>query len=264
MATTTVPTDDERVIDLALVQIDRSYQRDANKALIQHISSNFDLVLADRIWLNERKPNEVFCFDGQQRVLGARAAGETELLARYFTGMTYIEEVTRCYELNTGRKPPTATEVFRYGYAGKQPVEVAIHKIVAKFGGRIYGIDGRDGQTVVAVEALRNVYRQGADSGLTDVCAFLVDAFGEISRQTTASAIVKGVYWMLSRHEEELNRERLIEKAAAVHTDGLRREAAGLAHGSPNPTSVYLALLTNYNRKLSPGKQLEPRLRGLG
>jgi hypothetical protein len=249
----------EEVVDSDTLRIDRSYQRDVKTSLVNEIGQRFDLALAGFIVVSRRSDGTLYVIDGQQRVMGARKAGEKELLARVFAGLM-IEEEAEMYDALNETKPLSAPEKFKGAHRAGRPDAVAIYNIVHSFGASIMGIDGYNMNSIAAISALRRVFSQGGEWGLTTTLSIIRRAFGEISRQTCPSSLVKSVYMTVSRHPG-IDESRLARRLGETGLLALKQRAIAFATRNADASSYYVAILDAYNHKLREEKRLNPVFR---
>lgn len=250
----------EEVVLVDQLRIDRTYQRDDKPDLVNRIGNGFDLTLARYIDVSRRKNDALYVIDGQQRTLGARKAGETEMLARVFEGLT-LEEEAHLYDALNHTQPLNSHEKFKGAYGARRPDAIAIYNIVHSFDGSIMGIDGYSMQTIAAVSALQSVYQQGGDWGLTTTLSVIKEAFGEITRNTTPSGFLKAVHMAISRHSEEIDQPRLAKRISETGLLALKQRAVAFASRNADAGGYYIALLDAYNHKLTVRRRLTPIFR---
>lgn len=249
----------EEVLPLDALRIDRRYQRDPKTTLINMIAAAFDIALAGFIVVNRRNSGHLYVIDGQQRMSGARKAGETEVLARVFDGLDTKTEAQYYDKLND-TKPQLPYERFKAAYAAGDPQVHRIYAVVHSFGATIYGVDGKGDDAIAAVAALRWLYEQGDEVGLSRTLAVIRRAFDEVSRSTTPAAFLKSVYYALDRHDE-IDEGRLARRIQETGMIGLKQRAMAFTASSVNANGFYVALIESYNHKLSERKRLNPVFR---
>lgn len=249
----------EEVLPLDALRIDRHYQRDTKTTLVNTIGAAFDIALAGFIVVNRRKSGHLFVIDGQQRMAGARKAGEVEILARVFEGLDTKTEAQYYDKLND-TQPQTPHERFKAAYAAGDPQVHSIYSIVHSFGATIYGVDGKGDDAIAAVAALRWLFNQGGDIGLSRTLSIIRRAFDEVSRTTTPAAFLKSVYFVVDRHEE-IDDGRLARRIQDTGMIALKQRAMAFASRSADATGFYVALIDAYNHKLTERKRLNPVFR---
>jgi len=249
----------EEVLPLSALRIDRKYQRDTKTTLVNTIGAAFDIALAGFIVVNRRNSGHYYIIDGQQRVAGARKAGEEEILARVFQGLDTKTEAQYYDKLND-TQPQLPHERFKAAFAAGDPLAHHIYEIVHSFGASVYGVDGKGDDAITAIAALRWVFNQGGDVGLSRTLAIIRRAFDEVSRSTTPAAFLKSVYYAVDRHEE-IDDGRLARRIQETGLLVLKQRAMAFAARSADATGFYLALLDSYNHRLSEPKRLNPVFR---
>lgn len=246
----------EEVLPLIALRIDRKYQRDVKNTLVNTIGAAFDLALAGYIVVSRRKSGALYVIDGQQRMMGARKAGETEILARVFDGLDLKTEAQYYDKLND-TQPQNTHERFKAAYVAGDPDVHAIYNIVHSFGAAIYGIDGKGDDTIAAIAALRSVFKQGNEWGLTSTLATIRLAFDEVSRTTTPSGFLKAIFYFIDRHDG-IDQQRLAKRISETGIIVLKQRAIAFTTNAADATGYYIALVEAYNHRLSEQKKLNP------
>ncbi len=246
----------EEVLPLHDLRIDRRYQRDLQTAEINKIAAAYDLALAGYIVVSRRLNGYLYVIDGQQRVAGARNAGEEEILARVFDDLD-IRTEAQYFDLLNNTQPQTAHGRFKAAYAAGDPDVHNIYNIVHSFGASIYDLDGKGAEAIQAVAALRWIFGQGHVHGLTNTLAIIRRAFDEVSRTTTQTGFLKAVYYALDRHDA-IDQARLAKRIQDTGMIGLKQRAIAFTARSADATGYYWALLDAYNHKLGEQKRLNP------
>lgn len=249
----------EEVLSLDALRIDRHYQRDVKTTLVNTIGAAFDLALAGFIVVNRRNSGHLYIIDGQQRAAGARKAGETEVLARVFDGLDTKTEAQYYDKLND-TQPQLPHERFKAAYAAGDPQAHQIYSIVHSFGATIYGVDGKGEEALKAIAALRWIFSQGGELGLSRTLSIIRRAFDEISRTTTQAAFLKAVFYALDRHDD-IDEGRLARRIQETGILALTQHAMAVATHSANAIGFYVALLDTYNHRLSERRRLNPVFR---
>jgi ribosomal protein L29 len=249
----------EEVLPLDALRIDRHYQRETKTTLVNTIAAAYDLALAGFIVVNRRKNGHLYVIDGQQRKAGAEKAGEQEILARVFEELDTKTEAQYYDKLND-TKPQLTHERFKAAYAAGDPQTHRIYQIVHSFGATIYGVDGKGEDAITAIAALRWIYSQGGERGLSRTLSIIRRAFEEIHRETTPAAFLKSVFYAIDRHEE-IDDGRLAHRIQETGMIALKQQAMAFATRSADATGYYVALLDTYNHRLSERKRLSPIFR---
>lgn len=250
----------EEVVAVDELRIDRTYQRGDKADLVNEIGRGYDLTLAGYIVVSRRKNGSLYVVDGQQRTLGARKGGESEVLARVFEGLT-VEEEASLYDALNRTKPLNSHEKFKGRHAARNPQALDIYDIVHSLGGSIMGVDGYSMETIAAVSALEIVYGQGGKWGLTTTLSVIKSGLGELTRNTTPSGFLKAVHMAISRHSDELDQQRLAKRIAETGLLALKQKAVAYASRNADAGGYYIALLDAYNYKLAERRRISPIFR---
>jgi uncharacterized ParB-like nuclease family protein len=143
----TLRDDDLEVLPIAVLQVDRSYQRDEREHLIRKIlADGFDMNAAYPIIVSERPPvgamsdHRYFIVDGQHRTVAAERDGETEVIAKIvrFQGSEakIIQQEAALRTKMGERKPDTPMERFKAKLRSGNDTALRIDSMVESFGGR--------------------------------------------------------------------------------------------------------------------------------
>ena len=250
-----IRTDDPRLI------YDRKYQREVKAEWVRaKAASGWDMVKAGYILVNIRKGDAVAVVDGQQRINIARIAGEMEILARVTRGLTQQREAELYLAVNNEVNKQTVSERFKAAHCAEQTGAVAIYDVVHAFGHGIAGIDGKSQANLNAIAALEYVYLQGGKEALRRTLRLLKDAFGGLSRHTTQSGLLVGVYTVMSWHPT-IDLKRLARRLGEEGTDALRRLAINATLGGASAKGFYLAAISAFNKNLPEGSRIDPKSR---
>lgn len=249
----------EEVLPLNALRIDRAYQRDVKTTLVNTIGAAFDLALAGYIVVSRRANDRLYIIDGQQRCAGARKAGETEILARVFDGLD-IRTEAQYYDKLNDTQPQNTHERFKAAYAGGDPSVLCIYNIVHSFGASILGVDGKGDDCIASIAALRWVFKQGHEWGLTRTLTTIQLAFGEVSRTTTPSGLLKAIFYVIDRHDD-IDDQRLARRIKETGLIVLKQRAIAFTSSGADATGYYMALLDAYNHRLGERKKLNPVFR---
>lgn len=248
----------EEVLPLIALRIDRTYQRDT-KSIVNTIAAAYDMALAGYIVVSRRNDGGLWIIDGQQRAAGARKAGETEMLARVFEGLD-VQTEAQYHDTLNNTQPQTTHERFKAAYVAGDPAVLSIYNIVHSFGASIYGVDGKGDDTLASIAALRWVFKQGHEWGLTKTLNTIRQAFDEVSRTTTSGGFLKAVFLVVDRHEG-IDDARLAKRIRETGILALKQRAIAFTSNAADATGYYLALLDAYNHRLGEQKKLNPVFR---
>jgi hypothetical protein len=246
------------VVHIADLNVDYSYQRDLNADLVNKIKDGYDMAVAGAIVVSRRENGSLWVVDGAHRVAGATLAGETEMLAQVLTGLDRQGEAELRLKGNVKRSDKSA-ERFKAQVAAGWPESLAIMEIVENFDTKLNlsAPDVRHG--INAISAVEMIYRRNKGILLTRTFELIRDAFGEIGGKTASVAMIKGVAWLIERHETEMSRPRMVEKMQRDNVDMIERKARSikLSHGGALWVNYYRAMIDSYNERLPQGSILE-------
>lgn len=245
-----------QVVVLDELKVDHAYQRDLSVDLVQKIARSWDIAAAGPIVVSERADGSLFIVNGQHRAAAAKTAGETEIIAQVLHGLDQQSEAEIRLKGNT-RRTDKVQERFRAQLAAGYKESLAIVEIAAQFGTRVNPWpDVKHG--INAVSTLEHLYRKDRGTHLVRVLEFLQESFGRADGPVATSASLSAVSWLIERHDQEMDRQRMVERLGVEGMDGLMRAAR--SHQSALRGSlwmnVYRAMVGVYNERLPEGKRL--------
>lgn len=256
------------VVDLDTLQVDRaSYQRGLSASRVKQIADEYDIAAAGLITLNRRSNGLLWVVDGQHRAAGAKRAGESEILAQVFHGLS-IQQEARLFRIkNSQLGPVSALATFRSALVEGQEEAVTVNSIIESFGSAVNEKTGPNGN-INAIGAVLWVFRSpkgGGREGLEAVLSVIRDGVGSIGSDKVPGDLFKGVHWFLTRHAVDgFDRARLIRGIEKMGVDGLKQSAIAyrMATGAGGYVNWYRAVLAAYNSTIrDSSKRLGERLR---
>lgn len=252
-----------QVLHTSALHVDTSYQRPQIPRLVASIGSHFDLLLAGTLVVSDRGPSiGMFVVDGQQRLAGARRAGQGTLAALVVKGLTIEEEALVFQALNEKRVAVSALARFRSAVRAREQWAVDLNDIVRSYGGSVKAVGIQTADPIAAVEALRTTYIRSGPQTLHWVLGTIRDATGTVDG--ASSSLIRGLHVLRSAEHDNLDYHRLVERIQETGLNELRNRAkqyTQVTHESGR--SWYLALLDVYNERLTPGgkgkRRIEPK-----
>ena len=250
------------VLDIDVLQIDPSYQRDLVQKLVDEIAVAYDPLTAGVVLVSRRDNGDLFIVDGQHKTAGAKQAGNETLLCLVVNGLTPEDEAKLRLAANV-KRADTALEKFKARLIASDPVAMGIQNVVTAFGVQInLSPIGHSG--INAVGSLEMVWRVD-DTGvmLSRVLQVIQDAWGAPEGDYSGSNIFKGIAFFLVKHPEA-DYDRLIERMQVEGPGALRRTAANhrVALGGSLWLNYYRALVEAYNTRLGDASKLEWKTSG--
>lgn len=250
------------VVTIDDLKVDHSYQRDLDVNLVQGIAKEWDIAAAGPIVVARRGDGSLFVVNGQHRAAGAKTAGEAEIIAQVIDLSNVPIDEARKLEAELRLKGNTrrgdkVQERFRAQLAAGYKESLALVEIAREFGTRINPWpDPKHG--INCVSTLEGLYRKDRGGHLVRVLEFVREAFGNVDGPTSVSALLSGVSWLLERHDNELDRKRMVERLSVETLDGLLRQARShkAAMGGSLWMNVYRAMIGIYNERLPESKRL--------
>lgn len=248
------------VLRLDDLQIDHRYQRELSNDLVDRIAKSWDITIAGPILVSRRPSGALFVVDGGHRAAAARLAGETEVLARVFDGLTREEEANKRLQGNV-RRTDKPYERFRAQIAAGNAESLAIQAICEQFETRINPYPNPK-EGINSVSAIEVLYRRDKGILLTRVLEIIQDAWGQVAGPSGTVPIVKSVAFFLQRHVDEMSRTRYVERLQAVGLTQLHRMGVNhrAIHSGAMWTNYYRAMVEAYNERLTPANRIEVRL----
>lgn len=238
------------VVPLDDLNIDHSYQRDLDANLVQSIARNWDIVGAGPITVSRREDGSLWIINGQHRAAAARVAGETEILAQVVEGYDRESEAGLRLKMNH-RRSDRSQERFKAQVAAGDRESLAIVEILSGFNTRInpHPEANRGINSVTAVEKL---YRKDNGVQLVRVLEVVRDAWTEVGGPFVSVSLLNSISWFLERHDQEMKRERFVERLRAEGVEAIDRKARShmAAWGGALWMNYYRAMVEIYNKQL--------------
>jgi Family of unknown function (DUF6551) len=185
------------------------------------------------ILVSKRKAGKYFVIDGQHRLEAVRQVGlgSKKIRCEMYEGLTPDEEAALFVATNGPRLGVRPFDLFKARVTAKEPIAVAIKRVVSDLGIRIS--DEKLPGAISAVAAIEKVYtgktlRVPGEHGdlLRRTLRLLRDAWGE-ELGAFDGVIIEGLGAMLLRYGEEVQDERLLNKMTSANggARGLLRRA---------------------------------------
>ena len=258
------------VIPIGSIQVDEEYQRELRHDLVNKIGSEYDIVKAGPILVNERDPENnqgdgLWAVDGQHRMAGALQAGETEIFAHVVHGLTRAEEAELRLARNDRRSDNTF-EKFRARLVMGDEKAHAIVECVRQQGAKLnlavsptHGINA-----LVAAETLYNA-GDGAGVWLGRVLRFLRETFGEehLGGKVVGANMMKAVAWFIDRHPH-VRQSELSTRVSNAGMEEIDRQARNhqAINGGALWVNHYRALVAIWNHGRMEQNKIEAKTIG--
>jgi hypothetical protein len=250
------------VVDIDDLKIDSTYQRPLSQRHVENILADLEVTAADAITVSKRRNGQLFIVNGQHITAALKQAGETEMLAFVYVGLTPMKEAHLRLVKNRGRAD-TPLERFHAQLAERNPRAIGIRDLLAEFGTHVNRSPSKTSgvNTVSALEFLWD--QDGPDSrgdSLRWAMALIRDSFGEISGQTALADVIKACAWFLRVHVGDYKRRELVTRLNLAGIDDLTRKARShkSVSGGAGWLNVYRAMIEVYNFKRGERARLEP------
>lgn len=257
----------EDVLPIDILKVDDSYQRPFKAALAKEIAfddGGYDINAAGFIVVSERPPlpgmkdHRYYTVDGQHRAAAAKLVGETEVLC---TVITFRGSETKIRMLEADlrgkfgtRKADTPIERFKHQLAAGNDESLAIANLVESYAGTV-SLSANSSHGINAISALEEIYRKGA---LDDVCRIIKSGWDTFDARAGESASLKGIFWLVTKHDGEFDEARLTRVMRNMPPDVLlaRAEQLRAMGGGSRWKNVYRALVEAYNHRQAEKKKL--------
>jgi hypothetical protein len=215
---------------------------------------NYDLDLAGVIVVNRRRDGSLWVIDGQHRWIAAKRAGEIEMLAQLFTGLTVEQEAAMFRELNSNASPATATQKFKADLVAGDPKAVAIDQVVRRSGTRVKTNQGA-AKGIGAVASLIWIYDKSGVEGIALTLKIINNVWPEhqLSGVVVSGKFLKAMYWTLEKHmkdRRDIELKQLVKRLASMEPIMVERKASAYAmsSGGSEWRNVYRAIMEVYNK----------------
>jgi hypothetical protein len=246
------------VVHIDDLNVDYTYQRDLNSDLVNKIKDGYDMAVAGTIVVSRRANGSLWVVDGAHRVAGASLAGEKEMLAQVLMGLDQQTEAELRLKGNVKRSDKSS-ERFKAQVAAGYAESLAIVEILTNFETKLNLASPDAYHGINAISAVESIYRLNKGIMLTRVLEMTRDAFGSVGGKTASSSMLRGIAWLIQKHEREMDRGRMIDKMSRDGVDMIERKARSikLTHGGAMWVNFYRAFVDSYNERLPEKSKLE-------
>lgn len=265
-----------RKVNLADLQVDRSYQRDPSMTLIDTIAENWDEVASELLLISDRgtRPEEdpvdggLWIVNGQHRSLAARKKGIKSVDARIIDLSEHPDPaaVEAIFRLRTNvRMGDKSIERFKAQLRAGNEESVKIEKLLARFDTEINVTGPSQEGGINAVTTVEKLYRFDNSGGLlSEVLQMITDTYGTISGRAASGPVLTALGWFILKHGEEADRSRVVAQLKSVGLEALDRRGRTIAStmGGTLWMNYYRAIVDFYNDRLRDSSKLEWKLRG--
>ena len=264
-------------IGIALLKIDRTYQRVPKMGLVDELARDWNVIAAEMILVSDRGERDwgkeeplwegrYFIVSGQHRVMAARKRGLTKIHARIIdlAGEQEPRKLEAHYRrLANRRLQDRAVDVFKTRVVEGDPDAVAVVKILNRFDVQINYTPEKD-KGLNNVSTVEQVYARDQGSTLTETLELIKAVYGEVKPQTAGAEMLKGFAWFIGQHSLEVDQRRMIEKLQTLTPSQLKGRAAQMraTMGKSTWANIYIVLVDLYNEKLTPRNQLQLNFKG--
>jgi DNA-binding phage protein len=217
------------VLPLDQFFVDEDYQRPLT-SLSGDIGALYLPPLVGTIIASERKVTRrtpaLAIIDGQTRWAGAGTAGETEIPALIYSGLTKKDEALIFALLQMKRRNISTYQRYRAMVQAGDPEMKAIERLVNEQGFTLS--PDEPSASVRAISALERTYRRSPDL-LRETLWVIAQAWGTNDREAVSSDIVQGMATFIEAAEPDM--DRLVARLRTVNPKILKFNAAAIRHG---------------------------------
>lgn len=195
-------------------------------ALGRMLKTGFNPRALGIITLSMRENGRFAIIDGNHRRHLAEHAGLTELLARVFIDLTYLEEAQLFKDLNT-IKPPNAVDRFRADVEAQEPRALHLQAILNDFKLRVGSTADRSHPGVVmAVAAFQRVLIERGEDELREILAILRAAW-DYEPAAYSARMLAGISAFWARYRSDANVSRLVAQLQTTTPNRIVAKAIG-------------------------------------
>lgn len=258
-------------VPLALLQVDRSYQRDPSSTLVDKLYEDYDRVSAELLLVSWRGEEAGYWIvNGQHRSLAAKKRGMEHVTCRVID-TSHLEDPAEweaVFRLRTNvRMPDKPLERFKAQLRAGNDESIAIVTILTAFGTEVndtsnpstdYGIN--------AIAAVEKLYRVDDGELLTRTFQMIKDVYGMVGGKHSSSSVMTGFAWYLQNQGEKSDYKRMVEKLNLAGLAALDRKGRTIQAdmGGPIWMNYYRAMVGFYNERLQGGTRLDWITKGAG
>lgn len=249
---------DLQVVAIDDLHVDHAYQRELNQNLVEEILRDWDMVAADAITVSKRSNGRLFIVNGQHRAAAAKLAGETELLAFVYEGLTRAKEADLRLKANN-RRGDTSLERFHAQLTAGRRESRAIVALLDEFGTSINRVSSIH-KGVNCVSAVEKMYREDPEM-LRRTLRLVTEAFGVVAGVQATDAVLRGTFWFLKVHDGDYHLPSLRERLHTQGPEDLLRKARShhAVAGGAGWLNYYRAVVEAYNHRRMEHTRLEVR-----
>lgn len=238
------------IVPIDELLVDPTYQRPLT-SFWREVSDDFNPALVGTLIVSERSNGTKSIIDGQTRWEAMRARGMPGAPCLIYEGLSRAQEADLFADLQTRRRGMRTYHRFRAQLVAKQPMQVAIAKVVTGAGFEL-GVQETPNtlQSIAALERAFKVDKNGEH--LADVLAVIREVWGTENKVAVSAQIMAGLSTFI-RQQERLDYDRLKSRLRDVTPKLILNRAAqireGAGAGTGAATSVSQAILKEYARK---------------
>lgn len=228
----------QRLINKNLLQIDRTYQRNASETKLLAIARNWSWIACGSIVVADRE-GVLFVVDGQHRVMAARKRSDIiDLPCLVFKTHEAKQEAIGFLAAQTQRKPINSVEKFRALVTVEDPAAMIVKELLISTGHEL-----GNGSTPMSVKCVSVLVKAAEDDAAT-LCRLwpLIAAVSE--GKSVHSRVVLGLLYIEKRMPEGSSlmdpewQKRVKKTGADALLDGAAKASAFYANGGSRVWAV--------------------------
>lgn len=251
----------EREVEIVLLDdlgVDLTYQRPLDQRLVEAILREYDPIAADPLTISKRRDGSLWIVNGQHEAAAAKLAGETEMLAFVYEGLTVRQEADLRLKKNN-RRADTPLERFHAQVVAGNEESLAIQALLEQFGTVVNRTNSRwNGINAVAV--IERLYRWDDGITLGRTLQMIRDGFGELHGEAVTGTVLQAVAWFLSNHPNATQYKDMLKRMQTYGVDDLQRKARShkAVAGGSMWLNFYRAMVEVYNHRRGEAARIIP------
>lgn len=244
---------DLRKIDVALLQIDPSYQRALGPINVNRMVREFDPAALGVIEVSQRPNGDYIVLDGQHRVELCHRTGHREALCQVHTSLSTEREAALFLKLNFERAP-SAKQKFAARVVSKEPQVKTILAIADRVGFTVSPMSPQSTSNISAIAGLDKLFENEGGVGLENTLTVIQNAWPRLTTGREREMLL-GIALFLKKYPA-VKIWTLAEKLSRVAPGELhlRRKTFYTDYRCPHDEAMARAILAEYNVKMKSGR----------
>lgn len=257
------PTIEQRPI--AELMLDHSYQRDADRRLVEGIAAAWDWRLCAPLTVSRRgSPPQFFVIDGQHRLEAAKLRSDIQFLPCIISSFETVEEEASLFvAVNRKRKAPSALETFKAELVAGDEKALQIHRLIIEAGLQVAAHGNFLGWKPLQISSIQDVRNAIARYGEKVAGAALGDVAAAWPTEVLqfGGRILAGLYLLHANPPENFDHAAFRDMLGGLnhvswHAAMLRRQAK---EGEMPETAMHRAIASAWARWRAGGSTAQPQ-----